>query len=334
MSNNKQFKIIHIIPKMNFGGVEIAIQKSYKDLNKIFDYKIVTVKKKGSIDLNQESVISFLLKILFKKIKPDLIITSLWWSHPFGLLLKIFGYKWYAFYHSSASTHYLNKKITNLSAKSCDLCLVDSSETKEFILKKTSKPIKIIPFIFDNYEQLNNTKNRNIDFIFVGRNIKEKRLDILLRFIKKINKLNSNLNFTLIINGQSSNETIEIEKLSYNILNNLSNNEVINYLLKSKFYLHFSDREGMSMSTIEAIQCGCIPVIRLSGELKNYLDNESAIIMDSDNDVCMDKAISMINKIYNDNDNLNKMRSKAFKGIENFEKYTNTFKKIILTKIL
>ena len=56
--------------------------------------------------------------------------------------------------------------------------------------------------------------------------------------------------------------------------------------------------------------------------------------MDSDNDVCMDKAISMINKIYNDNDNLNKMRSKAFKGIENFEKYTNTFKKIILTKIL
>ena len=119
-----------------------------------------------------------------------------------------------------------------------------------------------------------------------------------------------------------------------NILNNLSNNDVINYLLKSKFYLHFSDREGMSMSTIEAIQCGCIPVIRLSGELKNYLDNESAIIMDSDNDVCMDKAISMINKIYNDNDNLNKMRSKAFKGIENFEKYIKIVKKIILTKIL
>ena len=38
-------KVAHIIPSMNYGGVEVAIQKSLKDLNKNFDYKIFTVKK-------------------------------------------------------------------------------------------------------------------------------------------------------------------------------------------------------------------------------------------------------------------------------------------------
>ena len=55
----KKIKIAHIIPKMNYGGVEIAIQKSFKDLNKIFDYKIVTVKNKGLIDINQENIFFF-----------------------------------------------------------------------------------------------------------------------------------------------------------------------------------------------------------------------------------------------------------------------------------
>ena len=263
-----------------------------------------------------------------------MIITSLWWSHPFGYLLKIFGYKWCAFYHSSASTHFLNKKITDLSANRCDSCLVDSSETEKFISKKTSKAIYTIPFIFNLHETINSIENRDIDFIFIGRNIKDKRLDILLKFIQKINKLIPNLNFKLIINGPSSDETRDIKKLSYNILNNLENKEVLKLLAKSKFYLHFSDREGMSMSTIEAIQCGCIPVIRLSGELKNYLDNESAIIIDDDKDKSLEKTVNTISKIYNEHDNLNKMRLLALNRVENIEKYTDTFKKIILNEIL
>ena len=328
----KKINIAHIIPTMNYGGVERAIQKSYSELNKIFNYKIITVKAKGPIDLNQDNIFNFIIKIMFKRTSVDVIITSLWWSHLFGFFFKILGYKWYAFYHSSASTHYLNKIITNFSAKNCDICLVDSNETKKFILRKTKKLIYKIPFIFENQKKINMTEDREVDFIFIGRNIKDKRLDILVKFIKKMIQFDPNLNFVFIINGPPSSETKEIESLSYKIYKNLDNKSVLSYLLKSKFYLHFSDREGMSMSTVEAIQCGCIPVIKLSGEIKNYLDSNSAIIMNEGDDLSIEKTVNAITKIYYENNILNNMRSLALEKIDKIEKYITTFKKVILSE--
>ena len=53
----KILKIAHIIPMMNYGGVEVAIQKSYRDLNKKFEYKVFTIKKTGFPNINQKSFI-------------------------------------------------------------------------------------------------------------------------------------------------------------------------------------------------------------------------------------------------------------------------------------
>jgi len=332
MNTNKKIQIAHIIPKMNYGGVETAIQKSHKELNALFDYRIFTAKNKGEINIGQQGIITFLLNILFKRYNPDLVITSLWWSHPFGLLLKLFGYKWVSFFHSAASTHYINKYITLIAAKYSDACLVDSSETEKFIYKMTNKKIYIIPFIFSNSKKIQINKREN-DFIFVGRNIKDKRLDLLIKFIKEISKLIINVKFILIINGPVNSETNEIKRLSIKILKNLDNNKVLHYLEKTNFYLHFSDREGMSMSTIEAIQAGCVPVIRLSGELKNYLNNKSAFIINGESDSDIVEIATRIHNAYNDTKSLNMIRRINLEKIKNLNNYTQSFKKIILQEL-
>ena len=50
MENKRKLKILHILPAMNIGGVEVAVQKSYKNLLLNFDYKISTVLFKGKLD--------------------------------------------------------------------------------------------------------------------------------------------------------------------------------------------------------------------------------------------------------------------------------------------
>ena len=198
----KKIKIAHVIPMMNYGGVEVAIQKSYKDLNKSFEYKVFTIKETGLPKINQRSFIFLIYDILVNKWNPDVIITSLWWSHPIGLILKIFGYKWYAFFHSSKSTHIFNFISTYLSSKFCDACLADSSETKKYIRTLSQKEIDVIPFVFKNKTNIIPVHKRKYDFIFVGRIIKEKRIDLLLNLTKKISYEIPSLKFILIFSGK------------------------------------------------------------------------------------------------------------------------------------
>ena len=66
---------------------------------------------------------------------------------------------------------------------------------------------------------------------------------------------------------------------------NIRNSEVLNYLKRSKFYIQLSEYEGMSMTTIEAIQNSALPIIRPVGELKNILDDRNSIIVKGDNKI-------------------------------------------------
>ena len=96
----KNLSVAHIVPNMNYGGVEVAIHRSFYELNQIFDYKIYTVKKKGIMNVGQRKIISLIFKCFSIKHRPNFIITSLWWSHPFGLFLSLTGIKWISFFHA------------------------------------------------------------------------------------------------------------------------------------------------------------------------------------------------------------------------------------------
>lgn len=327
-------KIAHIIPMMNYGGVEVAIQKSYKDLNKNFEYKVFTIKKTGFPYINQKSFVFLIYDIFISKWTPDLIITSLWWSHPLGLFFSLFGYRWYAFFHSSKSTHIFDYISTYISSKLSDRCLTDSSETEKYIKKISKNEIDVIPFVFKNKKSIVPIDKRKYDFIFVGRLIKEKRIDLLLNLAKKISNELSGLKFVFIFSGKKKSiKILKNNQAKFTIIYNIKNEKVIDYLRNSKFYIHLADREGMSMSTIESIQSGCIPVIRPVGEIKNYVNAKTSIIINDDSENSIENAVKNILKIIFNGKKLKEMQRLGLMNVSQLPSYIDSLESKIKCRL-
>ncbi len=330
----KKIKIAHIVPSMNYGGVEVAISKSLPYLKKKFDYKIYTVKNKGILQSEQKNFIHLFKDIIRKKWFPDLIITSLWWSHLIGIILKLIGFKWATFYHSSKSNHIINYLITLLSINIADIILADSNATKKYLKKFTKKNIEIIPFVFlSKKEKLVSLNKRKFDFIFVGRVSKEKRIDLLLRLTKELYKKSPEKKFCFIFSGKNRVDYIKKNNVHIEIKYNLQNNKVLSYMKHSKFYIHLADREGMSMTTIESIQSGCIPIVRPVGEIKNYIKKDSSIIINKINQNSLIQIANKIHKISLNIKKLTKMQQIGMKRIKYLPEYSKTLEQTIKCKL-
>ncbi|MDC0226800.1 glycosyltransferase [Alphaproteobacteria bacterium] len=323
---DKKISVAHIVPNMNYGGVEVGIHRSIDELKEYFHYQVFTVKSKGVMNVNQNNITNLIFKCFFSKHKPQIIITSLWWSHPFGLFFSLLGFKWISFFHSSQYAHFLDIIISKMALKFSNNQFFDSKATLNFhnIMSESSKN-HIIPYVFKNKINSNIFNNKDIDFIFVGRNHPNKRLDLVSYLFKIISLKIKNARFMCIIAGMKYKGFHLLEKNANIIIKyNLSNDEVLSSLRRSKFYIQLSDYEGMSMTTIEAIQNYAVPIIRPVGELKNILNDQSAIIINSENKSDLDNSLETIISIFNDKNKIDKINKIANLKINDFPYYTNT----------
>ncbi|MCO7214903.1 glycosyltransferase [Halomonas sp. OfavH-34-E] len=271
--------VYYIVPEMTIGGVESGLSDNIGDLKEFFDIRVLYVKRRGVINVGQESV----WKMLFSKDKPDLVITSLWWAHLLGFYFKSRGVKWVCFIHSTRYKTFPTKIISKLSFKFSDFLWADSISTRDFIVKETLRnDVGIIPFNRKSWKRDLELQPRLFDGIYVGRNSTEKRLDILTNLVRQIIELKPDFSFTFILSGQDVNKHVDNLVASFplniSVKYNLPKNEVIRNLEKHSFFFLTSDFEGMSMATIEAIRAGCVPVVRVVGEMNNYLDKKISCI--------------------------------------------------------
>jgi glycosyltransferase involved in cell wall biosynthesis len=80
---------------------------------------------------------------------------------------------------------------------------------------------------------------------------------------KKLKKLASDLNSNVVFAGQ------------------LSEQEVINYLFRSKVFVLISDYEGLSFSLLQAMACGLPSIVsNIKGNLDVISDNTDGIVVD------------------------------------------------------
>lgn len=274
--------VAHILPSLDIGGVEVGIQKSLNGLQNSFDYKVFYVKKKGRLNVGQKHVLYLILGIVTRRWCPDVIITSLWYAHPIGWMFSMIGIKWYAFYHLADFAHSLDALVLNFSWKNADFRLCDSQATSDFMNKIQTQQSHVIPYVFKNFANSSalNWQSRNYDVVWVGRNHPQKRIDILCSLIGCIIERKPDLKVLIILAGDESellNQLCSLYDKNITIVKNIENSKVIEHLHKSKCYVLTSDVEGMSLSTIEAIQAGCLPVVRPVGEIKNYLSEDACV---------------------------------------------------------
>lgn len=300
----KKIKIAHIVPGMVFGGVEVGILKSYPCLSEKFDYDVFFVRKKGELDVGQRSVFFMLKMWVMQNKRHDLVLTSLWWSHIFGMLSLAFGAKWICFIHSTGSSSFLDRYFTRMALKFCNNIMFDSHATKKKFAGRYSGDSFVVPYVFEtDQKEIGIPENPLYDLLWVGRNSKEKRLDLLVRLIIGLQSKSIAFRCCICIAGQNFKPLDEIVAVSdgqIRVSYNVSPREVMEFNCDSKMILCLSDYEGFSATTAEAVLCGNYAAARKVGDLPNYLCDESTIWLNDLDDASWDEFVNNIAGVIKD----------------------------------
>lgn len=320
----------YVLPGLRTGGVEIAIGLAYSAIASQLDIEYIVLDSESpesrlapatTLTLN-----AFL--VLLRGRKRHLLVTSLWRAHLVGLMVRIFGGNWTAFFHNSVcSGHLIDRLVCQVAAKFATNCIFDSPQTKlEFESRTGRLRGAIVPFIFPTEEFDRAHMGRGCDIVFVGRFVPTKRIDLCVQLCKECVALDSNFKASFIGFGPLQSA---IANLSTACPDNvalpglLSNSAARQEMRNSKMILCLSDVEGMAMAVVEGIQEGCVPVARQVGEMKNYLDHESAIIH-ADGESISALAKRVVN-LRNDELALARMNANARLNIEKYGDYSTAF---------
>jgi glycosyltransferase involved in cell wall biosynthesis len=300
-------RIVHIIHNLEIGGVETAILSSLDELNQSFDFTLVCIgsvnkeileKLSPNIVANTKQVnnLKRLNEIIrfFRSYPNEIVISSLWKSHIFHFLIKHICRinTSVIFLHSTRFAHFIDKCGILLGLRVADEVWADSQSAIDFIAPyhKTGLPAHKISFILQHFTpKLSKPSSKtHYKFVFLGRLSSVKRLDLVVQFIYELRQYN--INATLGIYGPDDSTLKHIEAnaarlgiadvVTYKGICNIEQVEAV--LHQYDCFVMMSDYEGMSISTVQAMESGLLCFLRNVGEIANYgEDMINAVILKS-----------------------------------------------------
>lgn len=131
----------------------------------------------------------------------------------------------------------------------------------------------------------NGTKKRDIDILFLGRIEAQKNLTKFVGIIKSVSKDFPKVKTVIIGDGSEKKviqQLIKTLKLENNI-KILSPTKTPNqFYLRSKIFLLTSDYEGFPLTLLEAVSCGCYPVLNDISEIHDFFEKDGKSILFED----------------------------------------------------
>ena len=331
--SDRRIHVAHIVPSLDIGGVEIGILKSYPALYQRLDYRVFFVRKRGILNIGQSPIYRLFWQILMGRWEPDIIITSLWWAHPIGWLLSGRNKTWIAFFHNAAYAHRVDRVIQQWAWRNADKRIADSGATAQTLQASVATQCEIIPYFFPHAACGKKWEERTIDITWVGRNAPVKRLDLFIKFLRNLKPLMPRCRIVVAMAGAAHSDLLKLSTQTdwqVEIIQNADNKTVLGILNDARFYVLLSDREGMSMSTVEAIQSGCLPVVRPVGEIANYVNSEGGVIVDEITAEGLQTAAKKVATINQEKQLADKMRTHAQQALNGLPGYTESLIKICI----
>lgn len=225
-----------------------------------FSFNILPYLRKKKIDIIDCNVFPFFpffsvkLISLFKRI--PLVIT---WQ-------EVWGVYWYRYLGYIKG--FIARLIERMVIRSSSNIIVYASKVKEDLVSHgfNKQNIVLIPNGID-LKMIDDVPRscERTDLIFVGRLIKDKNVDILIKSVFLVKNELSNIKCLIIGKGPEKENIISlIDKLSLkdNVVfkDSLADEEVISYMKASRIFIFPSTREGFGIVALEALACG-LPVI-------------------------------------------------------------------------
>jgi glycosyltransferase involved in cell wall biosynthesis len=307
-------KIVHLVPVDTVGGVENMANSITPSLFRKADFSVEFISNMKNRN-NPIFFIKMVHKLAYKD-QVDLLIVSLWRSLIVGIMAKAFNskIKLVVFLHSTKDFHWLENIVTKISFKLAEEIWADSHTTIQCRVKKTTDKNKS-RVIFPKLNDISPFQTRNVtaEFIFWGRLSAEKDIGNTLTIFHGIYRNNKSARLTVV--GPDNGEKLKLQEICVKLKINkavhftgvLNFSEIEKLSSKASFYIQTSLFEGASMSVVEAMQFGLVPIVTPVGEIKEYcIHKENSLIVSSKN-----KAVNDILFVINNNNIYQNLRSVA-----------------------
>ena len=208
--------------------------------------------------------------------------------------------------------------IEELVIKKVDKIIVVSQERYNFYISKYPNKynkIVFIPPLVDNKKffcrkdkQFLRTKyglsKDDIVLLYIGRIVKEKNIDLMVKSFKKLNKMKNYKKLKLLLVGNGTfkekiEDIINDEKIkNIFLMNEMSHNLIPEIINCANIFILVSSFEGTPISVLEALSCG-IPVIASKvGDLPKLIFNGvNGYLINNISELALINAINYIIKI-------------------------------------
>ncbi len=216
----------------------------------------------------------------------------------------------------------LMEKLNAFLFKRAAFVMVTGNQTKKYLLDKgfDSKRVVILPNIPDdaflNISHVPSIKERECDIIFMSRIDKNKNLELLLKALSILKERKYSPSVWVVGDGP------DLERM-HELVSTLGLTEFVDFkgyvskleekmatYKKGKIFVSCSKGEGFPVSLIEAMCCGCVPVISNVGDIVDAVEQgvDGYVYEDTDNPA---ELAEYLCQLFEDDSSLMKMSEKA-----------------------
>lgn len=181
--------------------------------------------------------------------------------------ISIFYEAWYDYLHERnfVSRNAIYHSIRSIVESSDAIVAVSSSTERSLIRNYNAKNVYRIP-VGINMNDAPTLNNRNFDLIYLGRLAQIKHVDSLIIASQRIRKYFPDLRVAIAGAGVDEQRLIQLARKldldgTVNFLGSFSEEQKYPLLSSSRIFVLPSEREGFSISALEAMYCGSVPVI-------------------------------------------------------------------------